>query len=1023
MMVRPDAATTDWTSADRPVSRAAPRRPFFAIIILGLVGALFAPLFADFVAHNAPSPTKGVVSFAKWGPLTKPVELAGEWMLVWHRDSARPTRDERLAVKAPGSWGGARTPDGRRLPANGFATYELTIRDLPPGRYVLYVPIIHGASRVSIDGVVESSMGIVGDSARTTADLTRSQEAPITSVGKPIQVTIDVAAFRELNGGLEGPPVIGLNGPMRTWASLRLSQDFVLRISLVVIAVYGGVVYAFRPADRGPLYLAMSFLCFLPVVLTIGYDNFLAILLPGLDFQSLLAIQYLIGTLSAPLFMTYAVVLFPASKPRVLYMSFILAFAAMFLAQLLLFVKGDVLLVSLVARYDTFLAVASLFYVIFVVSFAAVRGRDGALLFLLGLAAFVGAFLLQALILNDVLTRDQVIGYDLQPLGVLLLLFSHVVILSERWSIATRTAEDMNMDLRRLIDVSSSIISDVHLDSLLKKIVQGTSKFVHADRSSLFLYDDKTHELIASVAEGLETQEVRFDAGLGFAGHSFTSGEIINVVDAYSDPRFNRAVDDLTGYRTKSVLTMPVVARDGRRLGVMQALNRPDPKTSGEADIARMGAFAAQAAIAIDNATLFLEVASARNYNESILRSMSNGVITLDAEGRIAKLNPSGAAILELDPEGVVGMDAQGMLEASNPWMLAELAAVRADNQPRRLLDVDVRTGSGRTISANILVVPLVREGETPAGLLVLIEDISQEKRLEGAMRRFMTQKVVDQVLQRQDELLFGASCQASVLFADVRNFTSMAEALSARETVEMLNELFAEFVESVSASDGVLDKFIGDAVMAVFGVPLPSGRDPVNAVDCATSMMDVLARLNATRRERGQADLSIGVGIATGEVIAGTIGSPKRMDYTVIGDSVNLSSRLQALTKPYKVGIIVCEATAAAIQTGHRVRELDLIRVRGRQKPEKIFQLLSDQTVESFPHFDAVLAAYQRGRSCLLNRDWRGAIAEFDAVLKLNPVDQPSRLMLERATTLLARPPGPDWDGVWSSEDTFAPT
>ena len=1021
-MVRTDAATTDWTSAGQPVSRAAPRRPFFAIIILAMVAALFAPLFTDFVAHDAPRPANGVVSFATWGPLTKPVELAGEWTLVWHPDPARPSRDERLTVRAPGSWGGARAPDGRLLPANGFATYELTIRDLPPGQYVLYVPIIHGASRVSIDGVVESAMGIIGASPRTTTALRRSHEAPITSVGKPIHIAIDVAAFQVPNGGLEGPPVIGLNGPMRTWASLKLSQDFVLRISLALIAVYGGIVYAFRPEDRGPLYLAMSFLCFLPVVLTIGYDNFLAILLPWLNFKELLAIQYLVGTLSAPFFLTYAIVLFPISRPRMIYIGLMAAFVVMFLVQLWLFLNDDVLLVALVARYDTFLAIASLFYMIFVVSVAAVRGRDGAMVFLLGLVAFVGTASLQALVLNDVVTRDQIIGYDLLPIGVLLLLFSHVIILAERWSIATRTAENTNMDLRRLIDISSSIVSDVHLDSLLKKIVQATSKFVHADRSSLFLYDDKTNELTASFAEGLETREVRFDAGLGLAGHSFASGETINVVDAYNDSRFNRAVDDLTGYRTESVLTMPVVARDGRRLGVMQALNRPNAKVSGDADIARMGALAAQAAIAIDNATLFLEVASARNYNESILRSMSNGVITLDADGRIAKLNASGAAILELEPEGVVGMDARGVLEAGNPWMLPELAAVRADGQPRRLLDVDVRTGSGRTISANILVVPLVRDGESPAGLLVLIEDISQEKRLEGAMRRFMTQKVVDQVLQRQDELLFGTACQASVLFADVRNFTSMAEALSARETVEMLNELFAGFVESVSASDGMLDKFIGDAVMAVFGAPLPSGRDPANAVDCAISMMAVLGRLNETRRDRGQADLSIGVGVATGEVIAGTIGSPKRMDYTVIGDSVNLSSRLQALTKPYKVGIIICEATAAAIQTEYRVRELDLIRVRGRQKPEKIFQLFSDQTDESFPYRDAVLAAYQSGRSRLLRRDWYGAIAEFEAVLKLNPADQPSRLMLERATALLARPPGPDWDGVWSSEDPLAP-
>jgi adenylate cyclase len=622
-----------------------------------------------------------------------------------------------------------------------------------------------------------------------------------------------------------------------------------------------------------------------------------------------------------------------------------------------------------------------------------------------------------ALVLNDVVDRDRIIGADFGPFGTLILLFSHIIILGQRSSTAILTAEEMAIDLRRLIDVSSSIISEVRLDSLLRKIVAATSQFVQAERSSLFLYNGKTGQLTASVAEGLHDQPIQFAADQGLAGHSFTSGQVINVVDAYDDPRFNRAIDNVTGYRTRSVLTVPVITRDGRRLGVMQALNRPRVAASGEADISRMNALAAQAAIAIDNATLFDEVVSARNYNESILRSMSNGVITLDGDGRIAKLNPSGAAILELDPDDVVGMDAHRMLEASNPWMLEELAGVRADHQPRRFVDVDVRTASGRTISANILIVPLVVEGDAEVGLLILIEDISQEKRLEGAMRRFMTQKVVDQVLQRQGDLLFGTACEASVMFADIRNFTSMAETLSARETVEMLNELFAEVVETVSASDGVIDKFIGDAVMAVFGVPLASGRDPANAVECAIEMMRALARLNQRRLKRGQPELSLGVGLARGEVVAGTIGSPKRMDYTVIGDSVNLASRLQALTKVYKVGVIICEATASVVEEDHVVRELDLIRVRGRRKPEKIFQLLAGETERQTPMED-VLRLYHLGRKRFLARDWSGAIAEFGAALVLDPADQPSQIMLRRSSTLQNHPPDADWDGVWSSED-----
>jgi adenylate cyclase len=215
-----------------------------------------------------------------------------------------------------------------------------------------------------------------------------------------------------------------------------------------------------------------------------------------------------------------------------------------------------------------------------------------------------------------------------------------------------------------------------------------------------------------------------------------------------------------------------------------------------------------------------------------------------------------------------------------------------------------------------------------------------------------------------------------------------------------------------------VLDKFMGDAVMAVYGAPLSSGRDPENAVASAIAMMGALASINERRRGRGQTDLRLGIGIASGDVVAGTIGSTKRMDYTVIGDSVNLASRLQNLTKHYQAGIVVCEATAAKIDPAH-LRPLDLIRVRGRARPERIFQVLTYLTPESFPHKDKVLAHYAEGAAHLAARDFAAAVAAFEAGARLNSDDRPTQLQLERARILLESPP-PDWDGVmdWSGGD-----
>ena len=305
-------------------------------------------------------------------------------------------------------------------------------------------------------------------------------------------------------------------------------------------------------------------------------------------------------------------------------------------------------------------------------------------------------------------------------------------------------------------------------------------------------------------------------------------------------------------------------------------------------------------------------------------------------------------------------------------------------------------TMRGDTISANISIVPLMADQGEQAGLLIIVEDISEGKRMQGAMRRFMTQNVVDQIMGREDELLFGAACKASVLFADIRGFTGMAEQLGPRGTVDMLNEIFTELFEAVASSDGLLDKFMGDALMAVYGAPISSDRDPLNAVDSAVAMSAMLVAINERRAARGGVDLRLGVGIASGEVVAGTIGSPKRMDYT----------------QTYGVGIGVCEDTAKAAAGAHRLRELDIIRVRGRMQPSKIFQVVT----ADIPLNDDAIVAYARGRNALLAGDWDAAIVAFETALNAAPGDVASGLMLERARILAETPPIAGWDGVWDS-------
>lgn len=253
------------------------------------------------------------------------------------------------------------------------------------------------------------------------------------------------------------------------------------------------------------------------------------------------------------------------------------------------------------------------------------------------------------------------------------------------------------------------------------------------------------------------------------------------------------------------------------------------------------------------------------------------------------------------------------------------------------------------------------------------------------------------------------------MLFSDIRGFTTMSERLGARETVAMLNDYFTDMVDVVFAHNGILDKYIGDMIMAVFGSVRSRRDDAANAVMVGSRMMMALRELNLRRSAVGQEPINIGIGISTGDVVAGSIGSPKRLEYTVIGDRVNLAERLQNANKYYGTGVLMCETTAARLGTPVRMRDLDLIRVRGMQAPVSLCEVMEHHTAESFPHLDEVIFAFTEGVALYRDRKWDQAIRLFSEALKANPADRPSSLYLQRCEIYRKMPPPEDWDGVWS--------
>ncbi|MDZ7750241.1 MAG: GAF domain-containing protein [Gammaproteobacteria bacterium] len=567
----------------------------------------------------------------------------------------------------------------------------------------------------------------------------------------------------------------------------------------------------------------------------------------------------------------------------------------------------------------------------------------------------------------------------------------------------------------QLLEVTNAIASELQLDTLLAKIIQATTHMLGADRSTLFMYDPRSHELWSRVAEGMDTREIRFPAAAGIAGACFTGGETINIPDAYADPRFNPAVDRKTGYKTRSILCLPVISKDGRKLAVIQVLNK---KTGpfGATDERRLRAFCAQVAIALENAQLFDDVLNERNYNESILISLSNGVVTLDTELRIIKANGAALGILHRQDDDPGGRSLDAVIPVPlNEWLYESITRVRKDGQVDMAVDAELRLADDCSTSVNLNVVPLVDIKRTPLGYMLVMEDITREKRVRSTMARYLTKEVADQLLESGEEQLGGITREATVLFSDIRRFTTLSEELGARATVTLLNEYFTHMVDIIFSHGGILDKYIGDAIMAVFGTPFPAPDDAANAMRVANEMMRTLARFNAGQVAQGKMAINIGIGVSSGELVAGNIGSAKRMDYTVIGDTVNLAARLESATKVYGVDLLMCEFTARALDGGSRYRELDLIRVKGQSRPVAVFESLDYLPPERADPLDKALAAFERGVALYRQGAWQRAMAAFTDVLERCPWDGPSRMYMERCTTYMAQPPPADWGGVWT--------
>lgn len=572
---------------------------------------------------------------------------------------------------------------------------------------------------------------------------------------------------------------------------------------------------------------------------------------------------------------------------------------------------------------------------------------------------------------------------------------------------------DSLRDEQRILSISSDLAGELQLEVLIQRIMEVTAELLNAERSTLFVHDPKTDELVSIYAAGIETREIRIPSGQGIAGAVFSSGVAENIADPYSDPRFSQKIDRDTGFVTRSILCAPIVNKSGGRIGVAQVLNKRDGGFTAK-DEARLRAFAAQVAVSLENARLFEDVLNIKNYSESIIGSISNGIVSLDGDNVVVTANDPAVAMIGLPRERIIGRRFEDIVTAPNRWILQNLRETIATGQNSIAIDAELVRRDETKSTVNLTAAPLIDGAGKRIGSLLVVEDITEEKRVRSTMARYMSAEVADELLAAGEAELSGKDQTVSVLFSDVRGFTKMAETLGARETVSVLNAYFTDMVDVIFEHHGILDKYIGDAIMALFGAPFPKPEDPDNALAAANDMLRTLREFNVRQRGAGLEELEIGVGLSTGDVIVGNIGSVKRMEYTVIGDAVNLASRLESANKFYGTRILLSDFTVAALKAPALLREVDLLRVKGKDRPVAVFEAVGWRAGENYAQLAAILELHDEGLHAYTARDWAKAEAAFGKLLAIDPKDGPAKIYRDRVRLYAKKPPPGDWDGVW---------
>ena len=491
--------------------------------------------------------------------------------------------------------------------------------------------------------------------------------------------------------------------------------------------------------------------------------------------------------------------------------------------------------------------------------------------------------------------------------------------------------QDLNekyLELETLLDLTNTINSLDDLNELFFNVLTLSSSILNSAKGVVLLKNDVSN--IFDPVSVFNIDEIKIKKQIFNTRSGFLS-DLNKDKKSFIISQNNKFNHDL--FDSTFCLVSPIIY-DKKLVGAIMLFDKETREglcDFEKNDIKILDAISMQTSIAYQNVKLLESLKKSNKLNENIMSSITTGIIEVNLFGEIEFVNKEALRLLNREEEEVIGNHYLIIFEKND--QLLELIQ-KVESEQERVFENEFELKSiKRKISVNLSCSPVFDEKTSFSGIVIAIDDLSKINKVKSTFKKYVSKNIVDKLLENEDSLnLGGTESEITILFSDIRGFTSMSEKLSPTEIVKLLNKYFKSMIDVVFKYNGTLDKIVGDELMVLYGVPLKGEDDTDNAVKTAIKMFQALDKFNEKIVKEGYKPFKIGIGINKGKAVSGNIGSEQQMNYTVIGDTINLGARLCSHAKSGE--ILISSSVKGIISNDYPFKKIPSIEVKGKSKP-----------------------------------------------------------------------------------------